>query len=110
MNRTTVKDYETILATVQKDLDGCSEGKSEIMKPAFDEGAVMYSVNPDGTIAAAGSINNLYAIVDQVGADKGGSSRVDVIDSTETTAIIRVVMPSSGRIRFGGQRSVYALA
>ena len=92
MNRTTVKDYETILATVQKYIDGCNEGKSEIMKPAFDEGAVMYSVNPDGTVAAAGSINNLYAIVDQVGADKGGVSRVDVIDSTETTAIVRVVI------------------
>ncbi|SDL41305.1 Putative lumazine-binding [Kandleria vitulina] len=50
MNRTTIKDYEEILATMQKYIDGCNEGKSEIMKPAFDEGAVMYSVNPDGTV------------------------------------------------------------
>lgn len=92
MNRTTIKDYEAILATVQKYVDGCNEGKSEIMKPAFDEGAVMYSVNADGTVAAAGSIDNLYAIVDQVGPDKSGSARLDVIDSTETTAIVRVVI------------------
>ena len=92
MNRTTIKDYEEILETMQKYIDGCNEGKSEIMKPAFDEGAVMYSVNPDGTVAVEGSINNLYATVDQLGADKGGSSRMDVIDSTETTAIVRVVI------------------
>ncbi len=92
MNRTTVKDYEAIVATVQRYIDGCNEGRSEIMKPVFDEGAVMYSMNSDGTVAAAGSIANLYAIVDQLGVDRGGSARVDVIDSTETTAVVRVVI------------------
>ena len=82
MNRTSIKDYSEIIATVQKYVDGCNEGKSEVMKPAFDAGAVMYSVNADGTVAAQGSIENLYAIVDQVGPDHGGSARVDVIEST----------------------------
>ncbi|KAH0793135.1 nuclear transport factor 2 family protein [Histomonas meleagridis] len=90
--RTTLSDYDAIIATVQKYVDGCLEGKSEIMKPAFDEGAVMYGVNVDGTVAAKGSINNLFTAIDQVGGDKNGKSRIDIIDSTANTAVARVVM------------------
>ena len=92
MKATSVKDYEAILATVQKYIDGCNEGKSEIMKPAFDEGAVMYSANADGSVAAAGSINNLYAIVDKLGPDRNGTNHMDVVDSTETSAVVRVTI------------------
>ena len=82
MKRTNTNDYNAILKTVQKYIDGCNEGKSEIMKSAFDDGAVMYGANADGSLAEKGSIENLYAIVDQVGADKNGSSRIDVLDTT----------------------------
>ncbi|MBQ8088395.1 MAG: nuclear transport factor 2 family protein [Clostridia bacterium] len=100
MSRTTIQDYNAIISTVQKYIDGCNEGKSEIMKPAFDEGAVMYSVNADGSVAAKGSIENLYAIVDQVGADHSGSARMDVIESTPTTAVVRVVIENWHNLSF----------
>lgn len=110
MNRTTVKDYEAITAIVQKYIDGCNAGKSEIMKPAFDDGAVMYSMNSDGTVAAAGSIDVLYGIVDQLGADNGGSARIDVVDSTETTAIVRVVIENWHGLTFIDHHSLVKTA
>ena len=110
MNRTSIKDYSEIIATVQKYIDGCNEGKSEVMKPAFDAGAVMYSVNADGTVAAQGSINNLYAIVDQVGPDHGGSARMDVIESTPTTAVVCVVIENWHGLSFIDHHSLVKFA
>lgn len=92
MKRTAIEDYKEIVETVQKYIDGCNEGKSEIMNPAFDNGAVMYGTKPNGEIEAQGSIENLYGIVDTVGADKGGKARVDVLDTTEYTAVVRVII------------------
>ena len=106
MNNTSVKDYQDILATVQKYVDGCNEGKSEVMKPAFDAGAVMYSVNADGSVAAQGSINNLYAVVDQLGADKNGKAHMNVVDSTPTTAIVRVTIENWHGLSFVDHHSL----
>ncbi|MBR2081576.1 MAG: nuclear transport factor 2 family protein [Elusimicrobiaceae bacterium] len=106
MNNTSVKDYQDILATVQKYVDGCNEGKSEVMKPAFDAGAVMYSVNADGSVAAQGSINNLYAVVDQLGADKNGKVHMDVVDSTPTTAVVRVTIENWHGLSFVDHHSL----
>lgn len=56
MKRTNLSDYEAITAVVQKYIDGCNEGKSAVMKPAFDNGAVMYGTKADGTVEAKGSM------------------------------------------------------
>ena len=92
MSRTTLSDYDSIVATVQKYVDGCIEGKTELMKPAFDEGAVMYGVNADGSLAAKGSINNLFDVISSIGGDRNGKARIDIIDSTPNTAVARVIM------------------
>lgn len=92
MKRTTTKDYAEITAVVQKYIDGCNEGKSAVMKPAFDNGAVMYGTKAVGSVEATGSIENLYGIVDAVGADKNGNARIDILDTTECTAVVRVII------------------
>lgn len=92
MKRTTAEDYAAIAAVVQKYIDGCSEGKSTVMKPAFDDGAVMYGTKADGTVEAKGSIGNLYGIIDSAGADKNGRARIDILDTTECTAVVRVII------------------
>lgn len=106
MKRTTISDYSNIISTVQKYLDGCNEGKSQIMKPAFDDEAVMFGAKADGTLEAKGTINNLYAIVDSVGADENGQSRIDVLDSTPTTAVVRVIIENWHGLTFTDYHSL----
>ena len=106
MKRTAIKDYKEITETVQKYIDGCNEGKSAIMKSAFDHGAVMYGTKPDGTIEAQGSIENLYGIVDTVGADKSGNARIDVLDTTEYTAVVRVIIENWHGLTFTDYHSL----
>lgn len=106
MKRTTIKDYNEIIKTVQQYIDGCNEGKSAIMKPAFDSGAVMFGTKSDGATEAQGSIDNLYGIVDTVGADKNDDARVDVLDTTEYTAVVRVIIENWHGLTFTDYHSL----
>lgn len=106
MRRTTTKDYAEIAAVVQKYIEGCNEGKSAVMKPAFDGGAVMYGTKADGSVEASGSIENLYGIVDSVGADNGGSARIDILDTTECTAVARVIIENWHGLTFTDYHSL----
>ena len=66
MDKIRVTDYEAVLATITKYTDACKEGKSEIMKPAFTENALMYGyLNGE---YYHGSIEALYGAVDAFGA------------------------------------------
>lgn len=77
MDNIKVTDYEAVLATITKYTDACKEGKSEIMKPAFTENALMYGyLNGE---YYHGSIEALYGAVDAFGA------------APETTAIITIL-------------------
>ena len=42
MDKIKVTDYEAVLAAVAKYTEACKEGKSDIMKPAFTDNALMY--------------------------------------------------------------------
>lgn len=106
MKRTTIKDYKEITETMQKYIDGCNEGKSAIMKPAFDNGAVMYGTKSGGEVEAQGSIENLYGIVDTVGADKSGNARIDILDTTEYTAVVRVIIENWHGLTFTDYHSL----
>lgn len=106
MKRTAIKEYKEIAETVQKYIDGCNDGKSAIMKPAFDNGAVMYGTKSDGTVEAQGSIKNLYEIVDTVGADENGKARIDVLDTTEYTAVVRVIIENWHGLTFTDYHSL----
>lgn len=109
MKRTDLKNYAEITAVVRKYIDGCNEGSSEIMKPAFDDEAVMYGTKADGTVEAKGTIRNLYAVVDSVGADKNGKARIDVLDTTEDTAVVRVVIENWHGLTFTDYHSLMKL-
>lgn len=106
MKRTTLNDYAEITAVVQKYIDGCNEGKSAVMKPAFDDGAIMYGTKADGSVEATGTISNLYGIVDSVGADKNGGARIDVLDTTEYTAVVRVIIENWHGLTFTDYHSL----
>ena len=106
MKRTNLLDYAAITAVVQKYIDGCNAGKSAIMKPAFDDEAVMFGTKADGTLEARGSIENLYTIIDSVGADKNGKARIDVLDTTEDTAVVRVVIENWHGLTFTDYHSL----
>lgn len=106
MKRTNLNDYSKITTVVQKYIDSCNEGNSVTMMPAFDKDAVMFGTKSDGEVEARGTIENLYKVVDSVGADKNGSSRIDVLDTTENTAVVRVVIENWHGLTFTDYHSL----
>nr|WP_316620203.1 nuclear transport factor 2 family protein [uncultured Ruminococcus sp.] len=90
MDNIKVTDYEAVLATITKYTDACKEGKSEIMKPAFTENALMYGyLNGE---YYHGSIEALYGAVDAFGAAPETTARVDVLSIEGTAAVARVTL------------------
>lgn len=81
MEKIYLKDYEEIVKVGQMYLDGCKEGKSEIMKPAFHENATING-NP---------IQTLFDGVDQSGPSNV-KGRIDVIEVINDMAVIKVIM------------------
>ena len=90
MEKIKVSDYEAVLATVAKYTDACREGRSEIMKPAFTDNALMYGyLNGE---YYHGSIEALYVAVDACGPSPETRARVDVLSSEGTAAAVRVTL------------------
>lgn len=90
MEKITVSDYEAVLAVIGKYTEGCAAGKSEVMKSAFAENALMYGyLNGE---YYNGSINALYAAVDSLGAAPEAKTRVDVLAIEGTAATVRVTL------------------
>ena len=85
MEKITVADYEAVLAVVGKYTEGCAAGKSEVMKGAFAQNALMYGY-------LNGSIDALYGAVDSLGAAPNARSRVDVLAIEGTAATVRVTL------------------
>ena len=90
MEKIKVSDYEAVLDAVAKYTEACKEGKSEIMKPAFTENALMYGyLNGE---YYHGSIEALYGAVDAFGAAPETKDRVDVLNIEGTAAVVRVTL------------------
>ena len=90
MEKIKVSDYEAVLETIKKYTDSCKEGKSDIMKPAFTENALMYGyLNGE---YYNGSIEALYGAVDAFGAAPDTKARVDVLSIEGTAAVARVTL------------------
>ena len=85
-----ISDYEAIVKVLNLYVLGCNEGKSEIMKPAFAEGAVMYGTDKDGS-TVGGSIENLFKGIDASGKTNA-KAHIDVLHVSGTIAIARVIM------------------
>ena len=64
-----IKDYREIREVVMQYVNGCAAGDVELAKKAFHKDAVMYGYL-NGELSA-GSIENLYAAIGQLGADAG---------------------------------------
>lgn len=76
-----LKDYEEIMQAAKLYLNGCREGKSEIMKPAFHKNA---TINGD-------PIQTLFDGVDKSGASNT-TGRIDILDVANDIAVIRITM------------------
>ena len=76
MEKVKVSDYEAVLAAVAKYTDAYKEGKSEIMKPAFTDNALMYGyLNGE---YYHGSIEETLAVVRVL--EEGWGNRIDFTD------------------------------
>ena len=71
-------------------MNGCAAGDVELAKKAFHKDAVMYGYL-NGELSA-GSIENLYAAIGQLGADAGTKAEVDILEAVGTAATVRVVL------------------
>lgn len=92
MEKIMVSDYEAVLTTVGKYTEACKVGKSEVMKPAFTDNALMYGYL-NGQLFN-GSIEALY------GAAPEAKTRVDVLSIEGTAATVRVVLEDWHGIAF----------
>ena len=90
MEKIHVSDYEAVLETVGKYTEACNAGKSDIMKPAFTDNALMYGyLNGE---YYHGSIEALYGAVDAFGPAPETLARVDVLNIEGTAAVARVTL------------------
>jgi hypothetical protein len=84
------KDYEDVVATVSKYVEGLRVGSVTNISQAFHKDAVMYGFT-NGKLLG-GPIKNLYDFVEKNGKAPDIKTRIDVLSITPTTAMVRVDM------------------
>jgi Putative lumazine-binding len=84
------QDFEDVVATVAKYVEGLRVGKIASLSQAFHKDAVMYGLT-NGEVLG-GSIKNLYNFVEKNVTAPDIKTRVDVLAITPTTAVVRVDM------------------
>ena len=84
------KDFEDVVATVAKYVDGLRVGSVTGLVQAFHKDAVMYGFT-NGELLG-GPIKNLYDFVEKSGTAPEIKTRLDVLAITPTTAVVRVDM------------------
>ncbi|KAI5195619.1 hypothetical protein AUEXF2481DRAFT_42230 [Aureobasidium subglaciale EXF-2481] len=88
-------EYDAVIASVQKYVEGLRVGDNKIIAQAFNKDATMYGFAPDGKLLG-GPISNLYTYVDQFGAAPEIKTRLDILSITPSTAVVRVDMEGDG--------------
>src|SRR5438067_749309 len=83
-------DYNAVIATASRYVEGLREGSVATIKQAFHEEAVMYGFT-NGQLLG-GPISNLYSFVESNGKAAEITTRLDVLAITPTTAVVRVDM------------------
>ena len=86
----STKDYEEVIATVSKYVEGLRVGSVTGVSQAFHNDAVMYGFT-NGELLG-GPIKNLYDFVEKNGTAPDIKTRIDVLAITPTTAVVRVDM------------------
>jgi hypothetical protein len=84
------KDFEDVAATVAKYVEGLRSGSVAGLTQAFHKDAMMYGFT-NGELLG-GPIKNLYNFVEKNGAASNIKTRIDVLEITPTTAVVRVDM------------------
>jgi hypothetical protein len=84
------KDFEDVVATVAKYVEGLRVGSVNGLVQAFHKDAVMYGLT-NGELLG-GPIKNLYDFVEKNGTAPDIKTRLDVLAITPTTAVVRVDM------------------
>jgi hypothetical protein len=84
------KDFEDVVATVSKYVEGLRVGSIEGLIKAFHNDAVMYGFINNKLLG--GSIKNLYDFVEKNGTAPEIKTRIDVLAITPTTAVVRIDM------------------
>lgn len=83
-------EYNAVIATAQKYVDGLRIGSVEGVANAFHKDAVMYGFT-NGELLG-GPIKNLFDFVKKNGTAPEITTRLDVLAITPTTAVVRVDM------------------
>jgi len=89
-NVNAVQDYQDVIAVVDGYVQGLKEGSVDQLRRSFHADGIMYGHGPDGLLG--GSIDNLYTFVEHYGKAPDIAVRLDVLDMTPTTAVVRVTM------------------
>jgi hypothetical protein len=84
------QDFEDVVATVAKYVEGLRVGNIASLTQAFHKDAVMYGFT-NGELLG-GPIKNLYDFVEKNGTAPDIKTRLDVLAITPTTAVVRVDM------------------
>lgn len=98
METVNVSDYEAVVAVVSQYTEACKTGRSDLMKPAFAGNALMYGYL-NGQLYD-GSIDALYAVVDQFGTAPEARAHIDVLSLNGTAATVRVILEDWHGISF----------
>jgi hypothetical protein len=89
-NINTVQDYEDVLTAMEGYIHGLKTGNVEELKKTFHQDAIMYGHLGDDL--SQGSIDNLYAYVEEFGSAPNIKTNLTVLHKTPTTAIVRIEM------------------
>ncbi|MDE6154747.1 MAG: nuclear transport factor 2 family protein [Muribaculaceae bacterium] len=85
-----INDYKDIKDVVMQYVNGCATGDVELTKKAFHKDAVMFGyLNSE---LSGGSIENLYAAINALGASPETKWEIDVMQVVGTAATVRVVL------------------
>ena len=84
------KDYEDVVATVSKYVEGLRVGSVTGISQAFHNDSVMYGFT-NGELLG-GPIKTLYDFVEKNGTAPNIKTRIDILAITPTTAVVRVDM------------------
>jgi hypothetical protein len=89
-NINTVQDYEDVLTAMEGYIHGLKTGNVEELKKTFHQDAIMYGHLGDDL--SQGSIENLYAYVEEFGSAPNIKTNLTVLHKTPTIAIVRIEM------------------
>jgi Putative lumazine-binding len=84
------QDYDDVIATADKYVEGLRIGSAEGVAEAFHKDAVMYGFTNGALLG--GPIQNLYDFVTTNGTAPDIQTRLDVLAITPTTAVVRIDM------------------